>query len=531
MTHNANTAPNAQGMDRRAFMQGAAAMAAAASVPSMAHAKSASTGAQQGAVMDGIAWAQQIRRGDVTPLEALEAAIARVEALPKLNVVVIKDYELARGHARQMSALGAAARASAAEKAPLWGVPFLLKDLNQYVKGTVTTNGCVFYKGAVAQYTSTLAERYQQAGLNIFGKTASPEFGQTPTTESRLYGKTPNPWNAEHTTGGSSGGAAAVVAAGILPVAHASDGGGSIRIPASHCGIFGLKPSRGRLPAGPMAMEGWMGMSMNHVVSRTVRDSAHVLDLTSGAEPGSRVWAPRDVQGSYVQVMERPLKKLRIAVWRKNHFNLPVDPQCLMALDKAIKACTALGHEVVEDMPELPVMEMFTGMGVVTGVGLITSVKAREKQLGREVREAELEPLDWLAYQKAKGYSAEQMFNACTVFDSAGRTLDVFFKQYDLILTPVTAVPPQRLGVLALDQPYESFAAAAIHAAPYTGIFNMTGLPAMSVPMHQTPERLPVGAHFAAPYGYEGRLFNLAAQLEQAVPWAHKLPDLSIFKA
>lgn len=481
--------------------------------------------------MDGYAWAEQIRRGDVTPLEALDAAIARVEALPKLNAVVIKDYELARKQARSMSALGAAAREQATQKAAMWGVPFLIKDLNQYMKGTVTTNGCRFYKGAVADYDSTLVARYKAAGLNIFGKTASPEFGQTATTESLLYGQTLNPWNSKHSAGGSSGGAAAVVAAGILPVVHASDGGGSIRIPASACGVFGLKPSRGRLPAGPVNMEGWMGLSMNHVVSRTVRDSAHLLDLTRGPEDGLRVIPPRDVEGSYLQALAQPEKKLRIAVWQKNYFGVPVHPDCQAALDKAIKACLALGHEVVEAMPELPVAEMFTGMGVMTSVGMMVTISQREKLLGRAVREDELEPLDWQSLQKARTYTAEQMFLARGSFDTGGRILDQFLNQYDLILTPTTAAPSPLLGKLSLNQPYESFMAEAMKSSPYTALFNMSGQPAMSVPMHWTADNVPVGAHFAARFGREGRLLRLAAQLEQTVPWAGRTPDLSVFKA
>lgn len=525
----------ASDLDRRSFLMGAAATAAVAAIPAVAQAAAPATSAGgvagAKAPLDAMAWAAQLRSGEVTALEALEVAIARVEAAPKLNAVVIQDYDLARYHAKKLSALGAAARTAAAEKAPLWGVPFLVKDLNQYLKGTVTTNGCRFYKGAVADYSSTLVERYQAAGVNIFGKTASPEFGQTPTTESLLYGKTRNPWNGEHSAGGSSGGAAAIVGAGILPVAHASDGGGSIRIPASHCGVFGLKPSRGRLPAGPMAMEGWMGLSMNHVVSRTVRDSALLLDLTAGPEAGSRIYAPRDVQGTYVQALQRPQQKLRIAVWRKNHFGVPVDPQCLAALEKAVKACQALGHEVTEEMPQLPIGEMFAGTGVMTSVGMLTSVKAREKQLGRAVTENDIEPINWISLQRAKTTTAEQMFNARAIFDTAGRMLDQFFQKYDLILSPVTVVPAPKLGVLSLDQSFDKFAEAAMLQAPYTAIFNMTGQPAMSVPMHHTPENVPVGAHFAAPYGYEGRLLNLAAQLEQSVPWANKLPDLSSFKA
>lgn len=515
-----------QGVDRRGFLQGAGAVAAAATLPSVAAQKK-----NAAAVPDGYAWAEQIRRGDITPLEALEAAIARTEALPKLNAVVIKDYELAHEQARQMSALGSAARAEVTAKAPMWGVPFLLKDLNQYLKGTVTTNGCRFFKGAVAEFDSTLVARYKAAGLNIFGKTASPEFGQTPTTESLLYGQSPNPWNAAHTTGGSSGGAASAVAAGIVPVAHASDGGGSIRIPASHCGLFGLKPSRGRLPAGPASMEGWMGLSMNHVISRSVRDSAHLLDLTQGREPGSRTIPPRDVEGSYLDALRQAPHKLRIAVWSRNYFGIPVHADCQAAVDKAIQACLALGHEIVEDMPELPVAEVFSGLGVVTSVGMMASIRAREKELGRSVRQDELEKMDWLYLEKARSYTAEQMLMARTHFDTAGQILDRFFLKYDLILTPVMAVPPPLLGVLTLDQPYDSFAREAVKASPYTALFNMTGQPAMSVPMHWTADQLPIGAHFAAPFGREGRLLALAAQLEQAVPWAHRQPDLSAFQA
>ena len=514
-----------QAVDRRGFIQGAGAVVAATAMPAIAAKK------QETEMVDGYAWAEQIRRGEVTPLEALDAAIARTEALPKLNAVVIKDYEIARDLAKQMSALGGAARAEATAKAPMWGVPFLLKDLNQYMKGTVTTNGCRFYKGAVADYDSTLVARYKAAGLNIFGKTASPEFGQTATTESLLYGQSPNPWNAAHSTGGSSGGAASVVAAGIVPVAHASDGGGSIRIPASHCGLFGLKPSRGRLPAGPMNMEGWLGLSMNHVISRSVRDSAHLLDLTQGREPGSRTVPPRDVDGTYLEALKHAPQKLKIAVWRKNYFGIPVHADSQAAVDKAIKVCLALGHEIVEDMPQLPVADVFSGLGVVTSVGMMSTIAAREKLLGRAVRQDEVEPLDWLAMQKAKTYTAEQMLAARTHFDTAGQILDRFFLKYDLILTPVMAVPPPKLGVLSLDQPYESFAREGVKASPYTALFNMTGQPAMSVPMHWTVENLPVGAHFAAPFGREGRLFALAAQLEQAAPWAHRAPDLSVFKA
>lgn len=515
--------PSAFNPERRLFLQGAAASAAAGALPAVAQANGAAS------PPDATAWAQQIARGDVTPLQALDAAIARVQAYPKLNAVVIRDYEPAREHAKALSALGREARMAAAQRAPLWGLPFLIKDLGQYVQGTVTTNGCAFFKGAVAQADTTLVARYKAAGLNIFGKTASPEFGMTTTTESRLYGATPNPWNAAHTTGGSSGGAAAVVAAGILPVAHASDGGGSIRIPAAHCGLFGLKPSRGRVPAGPDVLEGGLGLSANHVISRSVRDSALLLDLTAGPEAGSRVGPQMDSPGSYLRALTQPPRKLRIAVWRKNYFGVPVHADCLAALDRAARVCEGLGHGLQEAMPDLPVQEIYAGMGTAMGAGMLYTVERREKLLGRAVREDEMEPLDWAALQQARKATAQQLYAARLGFDRAGQLIDAFFGQYDLILTPTTAVPAQKLGVLTLDQPFASYAREAMNSSAFTSLFNISGHPAMSVPAHWTADNLPVGAHFVAPYGGEARLLALAAQLEQAMPWAQRMPDLSAF--
>ena len=517
--------PSVHDPQRRLFLQGAVAGAVANALPARAQ------GSAQAVPLDATAWAQQLARGEMTPLEALDQAITRVEALPKLNAVVIRDFDLAREHARTLSALGREARAAAVQQAPLWGLPFLIKDLGQYVQGTVTTHGCTFFKGAVAPHDTTLVARYKAAGLNIFGKTASPEFGMTTTAESRLYGKTPNPWNPAHTTGGSSGGTAAVVAAGILPVAHASDGGGSIRIPAAHCGVFGLKPSRGRVPAGPDVLEGSLGLSVNHVISRSVRDSALLLDLSAGPETGSRVRPPHDVPGSYVQALTQPPRKLRIAVWRKNYFGVPVHADCLAALDQAAKVCEALGHVLEEKMPELPVQEIYAGMGTAMGAGMLYTIERREKLLGRAVREDEMEPLDWAALQSAKKATAQQLYTARLGFDKAGQLIDAFFGQYDLVLSPTTAVPAQRLGVLTLDQPFASYAREAMNSSAFTSLFNISGHPAMSVPAHWTAEKLPVGAHFVAPYGGEGRLLALAAQLEQAMPWAQRMPDLSAFKA
>lgn len=518
-----------KGAGRRTFLKGAAASAAVAALPMTQ--LEARTVAQSPAPADATTMAAQLRKGEFTPLEALDAAIARVEALPKLNAVVIKDYEQARETAKKLSALSTVERKKATDSAPLWGLPFVLKDLGVNMAGTVTSNGCTFFKDAIAKHDSTLVQRYKAAGLNIFGKTSAPEFGMTTTTESKLYGVTPNPWNIKHTTGGSSGGTAAVIAAGILPVAHASDGGGSIRIPAAHCGLFGLKPSRGRVPAGPDSLDGAIGLSVNHVISRSVRDSALLLDLTAGPEFGSRVRPGADVQGSYLKALNQPERKLRIAVWRKNYFGIPVHADCLAAVDKAAKACEAMGHSVEEAMPDLPIAEIFVGMGPGMSAGLLSAIEYREKQLGRAAREDELEPLNWAALQAAKKATALELYRGRAGFDKAGQLIDAFLSKYDLILTPTTAVPAQLLGALRLDQPYASYAAEAMNSSAFTSLFNISGHPAMSVPLHWTADNIPVGSHFVAPFGGEARLLRLAAQLEQALPWAHRMPDLSALKA
>lgn len=470
---------------------------------------------------DAVGLAQQMREGHMTALDTLEAALARVEARSPLNAITARHFELARDEAKRLSGLSAADRAQRFEKAPLTGVPFALKDLGVAMKGTVTTHGSVFFKDAVADHDSTQVQRYRAAGLNIFAKTASPEFGHTATTESRLFGRTLNPWNQTLSSGGSSGGAAVAVASGILPVAHASDGGGSIRIPASFCGLFGLKPSRGLVPVGPRMLEGWLGLSAQHVISRSVRDSALLLQLTQGPEPGSRTGP---VPGKVMDAIARPPRRLRIALMEQNPFGAPVHPDCLAAARGAARLCESLGHQVEIAAPKLDVGALFGSMGVVTTTGILHSVGARERELGRPVREDELEPLNWRSLQLARKHTADQVFKARTVFDQGARSIDIFLQTYDLILSPVTAGPAPVLGAMALDQPYEDFARVAMTASPFTAIFNMTGHPAMAVPLHWSEQGMPFGAQFAAPYGDEATLLALAAQLEQAAPWSDRRP-------
>lgn len=473
--------------------------------------------------LDVTAMVELLKAGEVTPVDLVDAALARFESRSAINAVAVEHFDRAREQALKLSKLGHSVRAAQMEKVPLQGVPFALKDLYVKLKGTVTTNGCSFFEDDVAAHNSTLVDRYEAAGLNIMAKLTSPEFGQTATTESTLHGNTLNPWSLQHSTGGSSGGSAAVVAARILPAAHASDGGGSIRIPASHCGLFGLKPSRGRVPMGPDVIEGWMGLSVHNTVTRTVRDSALLLQLTQGFEAGSRLRHPHE---NFVEAIAAPPKRLRIAVMKAHPFGLPVHQDCLDAIDKTISLLTDLGHEVVEASPVLPIEAMFKGMGVATSTGLLRTVSKREKALGRAAREDEFEAISWMHLQNAKTYTAEQVYAARAAFDEGGQVFDRFFTEYDLLLTAVTATPPPMIGELSLNQPFESFVQNVIKASPITALFNHTGLPAMSVPLYWNREGLPIGVQVAAPFGGDAMLLSLAAQLEQAAPWTHRLPAM-----
>jgi len=502
-------------LSRRTLLKTSALLAAASAAGTSAFAATRGLSQADYAACDAVALAELIRSRQISPMDALEAAIARAEQVnPALNAVVQKYYDAAR----------ATVRAGLPEQGPLRGVPMLLKDLGLQMKGTVTSHGSRFFRDAVADHDSTLVQRYRAAGLVIFGKTASPEFGGTATTESILWGQTRNPWNPRHSSGGSSGGAAVAVAAGIVPAAQASDGGGSIRIPASHCGLFGLKTSRGRTPAGPDALENWMGLSVSHAITRSVRDSALLLDIAAGAEPGSRV-IPQ-APASYLQSLATPPRALRIALLENNPLGIPVHADCKAALARAAALCEQLGHHVEPAGPSLPVAPMLEGMGIITGTGMLSLIRDRERVLKRAATAADLEPIIWSSYQNAQKYSAEQLFRARATADQVGRVFDEFLGRYDLILSPVTAVPPPLLGALSLDQPYEDFVRNALPASCFTSMYNIAGLPAMSVPLHWNADNLPIGSMFAGRFGDELTLLQLAAQLERAAPWRDRRPAL-----
>ncbi|RJX71491.1 amidase [Vibrio sinensis] len=463
-----------------------------------------------------------LKKGEVTPLELFDAATARFEQRKQFNLLTVNHFDQAREKAIEQSGYSAKQREAIYQKAPLQGVPFALKDLHIQLKDTITTNGSEFYKDALAKQNSTLTDRYQAAGLNILAKLSSPEFGQTATTESKLHGDTLNPWDVRYSSGGSSGGSAVAVAARILPAAHASDGGGSIRIPASHCGVFGLKPSRGLVPMGPGQVEGWMGLSVHNVITRTVRDTAKLLEVTSGSESGSRI---HHQNTDFVAAIARPPKRLKVAVMATHPFGLPIDQDCLDAVNKTAELLTSLGHQVEYATPALPIKDMFTGMGIATSSGVLHAIREREAIVGRAAVENEFSPIVWQHIQRAKTFTAQQVYDARKAFDEGGKVFDDFFNQYDVILSPVTAGPPPKIGELTLYQPYDAFVQEVIKASPITALFNMTGLPAMSVPLHWNAENLPIGVHFGAGFGQEPLLLSLAAELETALPWSDRMPS------
>ncbi len=462
---------------------------------------------------DGLALADLVRRKEVSPAQLLDIAIARTEQVnPQINAVVLQHYDLAKK-----------AIAEGLPNGPFRGVPFLLKDLGIALKGTITTEGSRFFQDQVLDYDSTTVERYKKAGLVIFGKTHSPEFGNTATTETQLFGDTRNPWNLEHSAGGSSGGSAAAVAAGILPVAHASDGGGSIRIPASACGLFGMKPTRGRVPMGPHSYETRAGCSVMHVVSRSVRDSAALLDATAGAAVGDAYAAPAKSERTYLEETQRSPGKLRIALMTRSVLPLPVDPQCVQATQETAKLCESLGHFVEVAQPTVDVNALYEAFGIVGNVLVAAKVAQREQLLGRKVRANELEKINHLNLKAGREVSAVAYRNARVALHGASRALGEFMRDYDVILSPTMALLPPKLGALSLNQEFETFMGVAGAAAAFTGVYNMTGQPAMSVPLHWSKEGLPIGVMFAGRFDDEATLFRLAGQLEQASPWFDRL--------
>lgn len=465
---------------------------------------------------DALGLAELVAKRQVTPLELLDAVRQRVETLnPKLNAFCHLFFDKAEAQIKQGLPAG-----------PFRGVPFALKDLGQYLAGTITSSGSRVWKNAVAEADSTLVERYKQAGLVIFGKTNSPELGLTTTTESALYGKTRNPWNPERTSGGSSGGSSASVAARILPAAHASDGGGSIRIPASCCGLFGLKPTRGRVPMGPAQFEGWNGCSHHHVITISVRDSAALLDATAGAEPGSPFFSPPPARPFLKELRVDP-GKLRIALVAEPYGGTPLDPECRKAATEAAKLCESLGHKVEEVKLPINNAAMREAFLNVIVVSLARTLEDAGKTLGRAVTENDVEPVTWAMMQQGKALSSVAYSRAIATMHQVGLTMAKFMQNYDVILSPTLAKPPVPLGVLSLSpESSAAFIKEVTEFGPHTALYNVTGQPSMSVPLHWSEDGLPVGVMFSGRFGEDSLLLRLAAQLEKARPWRERKPKI-----
>jgi len=464
---------------------------------------------------DALGLAALIRERRVSAAEVLEAAIARADQVnPAINAIVLRLDDRAR------------AAAAGPPAGPFAGVPFLFKDLYTWEAGVPAGNGSRFWDGFVAPVDFTYVARCRAAGLVAFGRTATSEEGVSISTEPVATGATRNPWNSGRTAGGSSGGAAAAVAAGILPMAHATDGGGSIRIPAAQCGLFGLKPSRGRNPMGPFVGEGWAGLAAAHVVSRSVRDSAAMLDATAGPEAGDPYAAPAPAR-PYLEEVGTDPGRLRVALHLDGLDGKPLDPENRRAVAQAGLLLESLGHYVEEARPAIDGAALNWAQMVVVAANAWNTLAARSAELGRDPDGAGYERATREIAAAGRTLAAPEYAAAVTAFHRAGRVFGRFFQDHDVLVSTTMRRPPFPLATLRPDETGgEEFGRRCQAEMPVTQYFNMTGCPAMSVPLHWTDDGLPVGIHIGAGYGREDLLFRLAGQLEAAQPWFDKRPEL-----
>jgi amidase len=467
--------------------------------------------------MDATAQAAAVRSGQLSPTELLEAAISRIEADdPALNAVTIRWFDRARAAAEHLP------------NGPLRGVPFLLKDLWAHFEGEVLSNGCQAVKDAAPRSTSdtTLVSRFRAAGLNIAGRTNSPEFGSLPTTEPTAWGPTHNPWNLAHSPGGSSGGAAAAVAAGLVPVAHASDGGGSIRIPASCCGLVGLKPSQGRITLGPYRDESNLGVEL--CVSRTVRDTAVLLDAVHGPGIGDTVIAAAPTS-RYADAVGADPGRLRIGLLDHYPDGRPVHSDCAQAAQATGSLLERLGHHVEPGFPAAMANPEFARrFGALWSTNMGVAFARVADQLGRQLVPGDVEPVNWAQAEYARSVSGVDYALALAANVEFRRAVQAWWTDgWDLLLTPTLAEPPVPLGSFANDSahPMAPLARAGAYV-PFTPAFNSSGQPAISLPMAWNGDGLPIGVQLVAAYGREDLLIRVAAQLESAQPWSHRRPPL-----
>lgn len=484
--------------------------------------------------LDAVALAELVARREITPLELLEAALERADARnPRLNAIVARYDDEARARASEPLPPG-----------PLSGVPLLVKDLLAAWKGHPLTGSSRLLDGWIAPEDAEVTRRLRRAGLVLFGQTNTSEFGILGTTEPELRGPTRNPWDIGLSAGGSSGGSAAAVAARIVPAAHGSDAGGSLRIPASACGVFALKPTRGRITHAPYYGEVFSGLATDGVITRTVRDSAALLDAIAGPAPGDPYAAPPAARPFSAEV-RMPPGRLRVAVTHAPLFGRTTATECREALYDAARLLARLGHDVVEARPEFPREALVRAYVVALAATTAADVTLAARATGRRPGPGLLELETWTLAAGGRALSAEDLVLAEQEMHRSARTVGAFFEEYDVLVTPTTAHPALPIGALAL-RPLERVALRVVarlrwrallehffaqigsrsfEATGNTMLFNQTGQPAMTVPLHRTTEGLPIGVQVVAGFGEEATLFRLAAQLEHARPWAERAPE------
>lgn len=470
---------------------------------------------------DGLSLAELIRNKEVSVAELAQTTLDAIASVnPKINAVIETYPERA-----------AAARAEELSDGPFFGVPFLIKDLAIMEEGKRMEAGSRLAEDVVAPISSELMNRYNRAGFNNLGRTTCPEYGFSCVTENLMRGATCNPWNTGRVAGGSSGGAAASVAAGIVPVAHGNDGGGSIRCPAACCGVFGLKPTRGRISFAPLG-EGLNGFACEHVLTRSVRDSAAVLDLTQGYVPGDPYGAAAP-QRPYLDECQRDPKSLRIAFSKVSNGGYAVDPEIAAFVEKAAHLCEELGHSVEEAAPSWD-EDAFVELSATVWAANCTAISDKLSAMtGRPINTDTQEAITLASYEFGKSVTGEAFVKALDTANQISRQVAPFFERYDILLTPALAKLPIENGHYSMNDfsgSVEDWFRKLTDFSAFTSIYNTTGQPAMSVPLFMSATGLPVGMQFASRYGDEATLFQLAAQLERASPWADRIPKVHVSK-
>jgi amidase/6-aminohexanoate-cyclic-dimer hydrolase len=464
--------------------------------------------------------AQQVASGAVSPGELLDDALARVAALnPHLNAVVLMQENVARQAIK-----------AGLPDGPFKGVPFLLKDLGAEALDFPSHNGSRLLRDTIYSYYAEIYRRMRATGIVTFGRTTSPEGGIGPVTEASVYGgSTRNPWDVSRTSGGSSGGSGAAVAAGLVPMAHGSDGGGSVRIPASSCGLFGFKATRARFPDGPSAGEGWAGMAIDGFLSHSVRDNAAMMDACAGPDAGAPYAAPA-METTYCDAITRPPRRLRIAMCDTTFTGAPIDPACAAAVAHAAKILEDLGHEVTPALPKADHDAMMRAWTKIVACGTALWIENTLKSKGRDLQQGDVQGVARGAIDYASQISGAQYLQAVGDIHAYGRQMAAAFDDYDIILSATLSEPPAHVGRFTHErEDYENYRigpGGVFEYSPFCATFNASGQPAASVPLYWSEDGLPIGIHLAAGFGQDAPLIALCAELEQAAPWGHKRPPM-----